>query len=94
MQPPLRFRLWHLIAVVAITGLIAGGLVWLFPPQPSGWCNDVVVAGYQIPLTWPVLLATPGVILITLITLGGIVGGLLAMLVRATRRSCRSAKKL
>ena len=91
MQPPLRFRLWHLMAMVAITGLIAGGLVWLFPPEPSGWWVEVGVAGYLVPRTWPVLLAAAGVILITL---GGILGGLLAMFARVTRRNCRSAKRL
>jgi uncharacterized membrane protein len=80
---PLRFRLWHLMALVAMVGLIASGLFWLFPPAPEpGWWVSVVVAGYKIPLTWPVLLAIAGALL-TVFT--GIFGVLLALLVRATK---------
>jgi hypothetical protein len=78
---PLRFRLWHLMALVAMVGLIASGLVWLFPPEP-GWWVSVEVAGYRIPLTWPALLAIAGVMLTAF---AGILGVLLAVFLRATR---------
>jgi hypothetical protein len=80
---PLRFRLWHLMALVAMVGLIASGWVWLFPPAPEpGWWVSAEVAGYRIPLTWPVLLAIAGVILTAF---AGILGALLAVFLRATR---------
>jgi hypothetical protein len=79
------------MAMVAITGLIAGALVWLFPPERSGWWVSVGVAGYLVPLTWPVLLAAAGVILTAFV---GVLGVLLAMFVRVTRRNRRWAKKL
>jgi hypothetical protein len=88
------------MAVVAITGLIANGLVWLFPPEPqpgspqfamrSGWWVEVVVAGYQIPLTWRVLMAVAGVILSAIV---GILCVPLAMFVQASPRNARQAKE-
>lgn len=80
---PFRFRLWHLMALVAMVGLIASGLVWLFSPAPEfGWWVSVEIAGYRIPLTWPVLLAIAGVLLTAF---AGILGVLLALFLRATK---------
>jgi hypothetical protein len=55
--PRMRLRLWHLMAVVAIVGIVASAYVWFFPPAPapnhavwrSNFSVTVEVGGYVFP---------------------------------------------
>jgi hypothetical protein len=58
-----RLRLWHLMAVVAIAGIVSDAYVYIFPLEPPGPSTEVIVfhsftasvevAGHVFPHTSP-----------------------------------------
>ena len=90
--PHVRFRIWHLMAIVAITGLMAAGYVSVFPPEPQASSHTLIwrhnyyvtleIAGYVFPHTSPAFWIVSGFALSVVI---GLLVGLIAIIVRATK---------
>lgn len=77
-----RPRLWMLMAVVAVAGWIAGGYVWLRPPEPLHWHDfhaTITIAGHVIPHTSPVFWI---IVSLALAMFLGLCTGVIALVVR------------
>jgi hypothetical protein len=82
----MRLRLWHLMAIVAGAGLIAGGYVWLLPPGTDLHRHDfhafMYVGVYVVPHTSPAFWVILG---LELAALMGLFVGFIAVFVRITK---------
>jgi hypothetical protein len=80
-----RFQIWHLMAVILAGGLIAGGYVRLFPPEPRHWHDfhaTIAIAGRAIPHTSPAFWV---ILSLALAVLVGLFAGLIKVIVRTGR---------
>lgn len=88
----MRYRLWHLMAVVAITALIAGGYVYLFRRESQGsssgrfmWTRFeffIVINGHEFRHTSPVFWL---ILVLQLTILIGLLVGFIALIVWTAR---------